>query len=145
MSNESYGVSIINGIDAISRTGLSFDSVAANSLTARMPLAGNSNHTGIMYAGSLFALAECAAGVLFMNRYDANVIAPICASVNIRFRRPAGSDITLTMNISDEQFEQLQNDVLANGKAAVEFEEKLQDSNGEVVAIADVKYVLLKV
>ncbi len=138
-------VEIINSIEAISRTGLKFESVEANDLIAKMPLKGNGNHNGIMYAGSLFALAECAPGVLFMNRFDPEVIAPICASVNIRFRRPASSDVSLALSISDEQFTQLEADVMDVGKAAVEFEEKLQDDQGEVVAIAEVKYVLLKV
>lgn len=143
--SQQRGIEIINDIEPISRTGLTFDKVEGNELVARMPLAGNTNHTGIMYAGSLFALAECAAGALFMNRYGADRIAPICANVNIRFRRPAASDVTLTMAISDEQFASLEQQVLENGKASVEFEEELKDSNGEVVSIAQVKYVLLKI
>lgn len=141
----SYGVELVNSIEPIARTGLVFDMVEANKLVVRMPLAGNANHNGILYAGSLFSLAECAAGVLFMNRYDAGVIAPICASVNIRFRRPATSDISLTLSISDKQFTELETQVMENGKAAVEFEEKLEDVDGEVVSIAEVKYVLMKV
>jgi len=143
--SQQRGIQIINDIEPISRTGLAFDKVETNELVARMPLADNANHTGIMYAGSLFALAECAAGTLFLNRYGDDSIVPICASVNIRFRRPATTDITLSITISDEQFVSLERKALENGKAVIEFEEKLMDANGEVVSIADVKYVLLKV
>jgi len=143
--SQQHGIEIIKDIEPISRTGLAFDKVEGNELVVRMPLAGNTNHTGIMYAGSLFALAECAAGALFMNRYGTDRIAPICAGVNIRFRRPAASDVILTMAISDEQFASLEQQVLENGKATVEFEEELKDSSGEVVSIAQVKYVLLKI
>ncbi len=138
------GVETINSIEPIARTGLSFDSIDANTITARMPLSVNANHNGIMYAGSLFSLAECAAGVLFMNRYEPKAIAPICAGVNIRFRRPATSDVTVSINISDEKFAQLEQEALDKGKAVIEFEENLEDENGEVVSIADVKYVLMK-
>ncbi len=143
--SETDAEKIIHGIEAIHRTGLRFDQVDRNQIVATMPLAGNSNHNGIMYAGSLFSLAECAAGVLFMNRFDATVLAPICANVNIRFRRPASSDVSLTLGISDDQFEKLEKDVLENGKASISFEEDLLDDQGEIVSIADVKYVLMKI
>ncbi len=143
--SDTHAEKTIHGIEAIRRTGLRFDQVDRNEIAATMPLAGNDNHNGIMYAGSLFSLAECAAGVLFMNRFDSAAIAPICANVNIRFRRPASSDVSLTLGISDEQFEQLEKDVLENGKASISFEENLLDSQGEVVSIADVKYVLMKI
>lgn len=142
--NENLGIDTINSIEAIARTGLSFDTVKSNTITARMPLGANANHNGIMYAGSLFSLAECAAGVLFMNRYEPKAIAPICAGVNIRFRRPATSDVTVSINISDEEFDRLEKEALEKGKAVVEFEENLEDENGEIVSIAEVKYVLMK-
>jgi len=109
-----------------------------------MPLQGNANHNGIMYAGSLFSLAEAAPGVLILNRFDPAIIAPICASVNIRFRRPAQSDVSLHLNISDKQFEDLENEVMTKGKASIEFTQELLDTQGDVVSIAEVKYVLLK-
>ncbi len=136
---------IIHSIEAIHRTGLRFDEVNNNKIVVTMPLAGNDNHNGIMYAGSLFSLAECAAGVLLMNRFDAAVIAPICANVNIRFRRPANSDVRLSLNISDDEFCRLEEEVLEKGKACINFEENLIDSHGEVVSIADVNYVLMKI
>jgi acyl-coenzyme A thioesterase PaaI-like protein len=139
------GIRIIQNIEPIIRTGLVFEAVEPNKLVGRMPLAGNSNHTGIMYAGSLFALAECMAGVLFINRFGTEKIAPICANIDIRFRRPASSDVTLTMVIEDDEFERLEHQVMEQGKASVTYEEHLVDANGEVVSIADVKFVLLKI
>ena len=111
----------------------------------RLPLERNGNHNGIVSANSLFPLAECAAVALFLNRYGDDVIAPICASINIRCRRAAKSDLSLTLTISDEQFDKLEVQVMAEGKVAVEFEQKLEHANGEVVAIAQVNYVLLKI
>ena len=127
------GVELVNSIEAIARTGLTFVEVEANRLSVSMPLEGNANHAGILYAGSLFTLAECAAGVLFLNHYDSSRIAPICAGMDIRFRRPATSDVSLTLTISDEQFNDLEAQVLQNSKATVEFEEQLIDADGEVV------------
>lgn len=138
------GVDIISAIEPIARTGMVFDTIEPNQLVLRMPLAGNANHTGIMYAGSLFTLAECAAGALFLNRYGDDRIMPICAGVDIRFRAPATNDIKLTISITDEQFSRWESEALNEGKARVEFEEQLVDINGDIVATANVKYVLLK-
>lgn len=135
---------IILSVEAVSRTGLAFDKVGPNQASIRMPLQGNANHNGIMYAGSLFSLAEAAPGVLILNRFDPAIIAPICASVNIRFRRPAQSDVSLHINISDKQFEDLKNEVMTKDKASIDFTQELLDTQGEVVSIAEVKYVLLK-
>jgi hypothetical protein len=61
--------------------------------------------------------------------------------------RPAfgRSEKLICQNLSDEQFTELETKVMQNGKAAVEFEEKLEDADGEVVSVAEVKYVLMKV
>ena len=96
-----YGVETVNSIEPITRTGLTFDKVEPNRLVASMPFAANANHAGILYAGSLFTLAEVAAGVLFMNRYDSSVIAPICAGMDIRFRRPATGTPVAASNTRD--------------------------------------------
>jgi hypothetical protein len=42
-------------------------------------------------------------GTIKLNRPGDHVIAPICASINIRFRRPAKSDANLTLTISDDE------------------------------------------
>lgn len=141
----SKGVDIVLAIGAIARTGLVFDHVSTNEVVLRMPLAGNANHNGILYAGSLFSLAECAAGALFLSRYGDDVIGPVCSSVNIRFRRPATSDVSLKLVISDVEFDDLESQVMEEGKAVVKFEETLEDTHGEVVSIAEVTYVLLKI
>ena len=141
----SIGVEIVLAIKAIARTGLVFDHVSTNEVVLRMPLEGNANHNGILYAGSLFSLAECAAGALFLNRYGDDVIRPVCSSVNIRFRRPATSDVSLKLVISDAEFDDLESQVIDEGKAIVKFEEALEDTNGEIVSIAEVNYVLLKI
>lgn len=141
----SRGESIVLAIEAIARTGMIFEQISMNELVLRMPLAGNDNHNGILYAGSLFSLAECAAGVLFLNRYDEEAISPVCSNVSIRFRRPALTDVRLKLAISDTQFDELESQALDEGKGVVTFEERLEDTNGEVVSIAEVTYVLLKI
>ncbi len=109
-----------------------------------MPLAGNQNHIGSMYAGALFTLAEIPGGALFMTSFDVTRFYPIVKEMNLRFRRPAKGDICVEARLSVEQIEQLQNEAQANGKADYLLELELTDTNGEVVALSRGLYQLRK-
>jgi thioesterase domain-containing protein len=137
-------VSTIESIEPIKKTGVVIESLDSSSVTARMPLAGNANHIGMMYAGSLFAVGEMVLGLTYMHRFESNVMNPVCAGLNIRFRRPAMSDITVTATISDEEFNRIESETLAEGKSRFSAELELKDEKGIVVATATVDYVSLK-
>ena len=109
-----------------------------------MPLAGNQNHIGSMYAGALFTLAEIPGGALFMTSFDVTRFYPIVKEMNLRFRRPAKGDICVEARLSAEQIEQLQNEAQANGKADYLLDLELTDANGEVVALSRGLYQLRK-
>ncbi|MDO8695783.1 MAG: YiiD C-terminal domain-containing protein [Pseudomonas sp.] len=110
----------------------------------QMPLAGNQNHLGSMYAGALFTLAEIPGGALFMTSFDVTRFYPIVKEMNLRFRRPAKGDICVEARLSTEQIEQLQNEAQANGKADYLLELELTDANDEVVALSRGLYQLRK-
>ncbi len=130
--------------DVIQRTGMSIDSITPNTLRLKVPLQGNIGGGGVMYAGSLFAPAEAAPGLLILNRFDPKRYAPTCAAVNIRFRRPAKTDVTLELSISDEQFASIEAELEAAGKTQAEFNLEIVDAHGEVVSIAQTKYAIFK-
>jgi acyl-coenzyme A thioesterase PaaI-like protein len=130
--------------EVVRRTGMVIVAIEPNRVHLRMPLQGNVGGAGVMYAGSLFTLVEAAPGLLILNRFDPARFAPTCASVNIRFRRPAKTDVSLHLTISDRQFEDLENDALENGKSTAEFAAELVDQDGTTVSLADVKYVLFR-
>ena len=69
----------------------------------RMPLEGNGNHIGTMYAGALFALCEFPGGTLFSTTFDASRYYPIVKGVDISFRKFAGTDITVEASMSEEE------------------------------------------
>ena len=110
----------------------------------QMPLAGNQNHIGSMYAGALFTLAEIPGGALFMTSFDVTRFYSIVKEMNLRFRRPAKGDICVEARLSAEQIEQLQNEAQANGKADYLLELELTDASGEIVALSRGLYQLRK-
>ena len=110
----------------------------------RVPLAGNENHIGSMYAGALFTLAEIPGGALFLTSFDASKFYPIVKEMNLRFRRPATGDIVVEARLGAEEIERLQSEAQANGKAEYVLELQLTDGSGEVVALSRGIYQLRK-
>lgn len=100
------------------------------------PLKGNENHVGIMYAGALFSLAEVPGGTLFSVSFDVSKYYPIVKEMNIRFRRPATTDITVEMTMSQEEVDRIQKEADDKGKADFVLEGNLTDANGEIVAVS---------
>ena len=125
----------IAGIESIHRTGIKVLDVRERYTKLLMPLAGNVNHVGIMYAGSLFTLGEIPGGILHVASFDSTRFFPIVKEVNIRFRRPASTDVTLEKEISTEMVDQVQKEAEENDTADFYLEMDITDANGEVVAI----------
>ncbi len=134
------------GIDIpiIGKMGAEILEMTANTIKVKMPLEPNINHVGTMYAGSLFTLAEFPAGALFVQRMDTTKVWPIVAEVNIRYRRPALTDVYAHFVFEEDSFARLQEEALEKGKASFNHRQELTDESGEVVAITDARYVILK-
>ncbi len=118
----------------VQRSGLKAEVLEPGRVRLRMPLAGNQNHIGSMYAGALFTLAEIPGGALFLTSFDAQRFYPIVKEMNLRFRRPATGDIWVEASLSEAQIEQLQKQATEHGKAEYVLELQLTDDSGEVVA-----------
>jgi len=109
-----------------------------------MPLAGNQNHIGSMYAGALFTLAEIPGGALFLTSFDTQRFYPIIKEMNLRFRRPATGDIRVEARLDAADIERLQTEAAETGKAEYVLELALTDGSGEVVALSRGLYQLRK-
>ena len=118
----------------VHRSGLKAEVLEPGHVRLRMPLQGNQNHIGTMYAGALFTLAEIPGGALFLTSFDSQRFYPIVKEMNLRFRRPASSDICVEARLNTEQVSRLQDEAAAQGKAEYELELELLDGSGEVVA-----------
>ena len=101
----------------VKRMNLKAEVLEPGFVRLRVPLAGNENHIGSMYAGALFTLAEIPGGALFLTSFDASQFYPIVKEMNLRFRRPATGDIRVEASLSEAQIEQLQKQATEHGKA----------------------------
>lgn len=131
-------------IDFVKRCGLRAEQLEPGFVRLCMPLQGNQNHIGSLYAGALFTLAEIPGGALFLTSFDVQRFYPLIKEMNLRFRRPATSDITVEAHLSDEELKRIQTEAEENGKADYSLELQLRDAGGEVVAETKALYQLRK-
>lgn len=129
-------------ITFVQRSGLKAEALEPGYVRLRMPLAGNQNHIGSMYAGALFTLAEIPGGALFLTSFDAQRFYPIIKEMNLRFRRPASGDIRVEARLSVDEIQHLQKQATEQGKAEYLLELQLTDDSGEVVALSRGVYQL---
>ncbi|PIA72266.1 PaaI family thioesterase [Pseudomonas sediminis] len=118
----------------VKRSGLKSEVLEPGFVRLRMPLQGNQNHIGSMYAGALFTLAEIPGGALFLTSFDAQRFYPIIKEMSLRFRRPATGDIQVEARLSAEEIARLEEQASHQGKADYLLELQLTDGDGEVVA-----------
>ncbi|AOE87838.1 PaaI family thioesterase [Pseudomonas sp. TCU-HL1] len=121
-------------IGFVKRSGLKAEVLEPGHVRLRMPLEGNQNHIGTLYAGALFTLAEIPGGALFLTSFDSRRFYPVIKEMNLRFRRPAKGDITVDAHLCAEEVVRIQQEAETNGKADYLLELQLMDANGEVVA-----------
>jgi thioesterase domain-containing protein len=117
----------------VKRSGLKAEVLEPGHVRLCMPLTGNQNHIGSMYAGALFTLAEIPGGALFLTSFDAQRFYPIVKEMNLRFRRPATGDIRVEASLADTEIQRLQKQATEEGKAEYVLELQLTDDSGEVV------------
>jgi acyl-coenzyme A thioesterase PaaI-like protein len=126
---------LVGAVEAIARTGIRVVALRDRYAKMLMPLEGNVNHVGMMYAGSLFTLGEIAGGAIHTVSVDLTRLFPIVKEVSIRFRRPAMTDVTVEVALSAEEASRIEAAALKEGKADYALNLELEDANGEVVSI----------
>ncbi len=109
-----------------------------------LPLAGNANHIGSIYAGALFTVAELPGGALFLTSFDVERFYPVLKAMNIRFRRPALTDVTVEASLPEAEAARIAAEADANGKAEFILKTEIRDADDQVVAETEGVYQLRK-
>jgi len=109
-----------------------------------LPLEGNSNHIGSIYAGALFTVAELPGGALFLTTFDVERFYPVLKEMHIRFRRPAFSDVTVEISLPAAEAERIAAEAEAQGKAEFILKAQVRDADQQVVAETEGVYQLRK-
>lgn len=126
----------------VRRCGLKAEVLERGHVTLRMPLAGNENHVGSMYAGALFTLAELPGGVLALTSFDSQRFYPIVKEASLRYRRPAASDVRVSARLDEDEQQRIAAEAARDSKAEYTLALQLCDLQGEVVAESRAVYQL---
>jgi thioesterase domain-containing protein len=124
-----------SAIGIVQQMGLKVVSMQERYVKLLMPLQKNINHVGSMYAGSLFTLGEFMGGAIFVASFDVGRYYPLVKEVRIRYRRPALTDITVELALSEDRVQRILQEIEEKGKADFDLDFELIDANAEVVSI----------
>ena len=133
----------IDQLEPLRRLGVQVVDETPNLLRVRMPLAGNANHFGAMYAGSIFTLAEFPFGALFVQHFPLTEFVPVIGELTIRYLSPVIADLYVTVEVTNEEWDQIRTEANASGKAKLIRSLELKDEADNVKAIASATYFAL--
>ncbi|MFI1917385.1 PaaI family thioesterase [Nocardia sp. NPDC020380] len=109
---------------------------------SKVPVEGNGNHFGVMYAGVLFTVAEILGGALAIASFDTAKYFPLVKDLHIFFRKPAATDVTAAATLSEEEIARITAEADEKGKSDFTLKAVVTDANGVVVAETEGLYQL---
>lgn len=121
-------------IPVVHSMGVRFVDLAPGKVAAEVPVEGNSNHLGTMYAGVLFTVAEVLGGGLAMSTFDMSKFLPVVKSMTIDFVRPVRSNVRATASIDEATVAALTATATETGKAEFLLTAEVHDAEGTLVA-----------
>ena len=124
----------------VENTGIDLLEYGRGRAKLMMPLEGNVNHVGMMYAGALFTLAEIPGGTLFGSAFDTSRFYPIVGELSIRYRKPAMGDAFVVAEMSDSEIDQITSDLEEHGRAKYVLDLEITDADGQVLATTSGTY-----
>ncbi len=129
-------------VPAIGRLGVVVEAISPGAVDLRLPIEGNANHMGTMYAGALFALAELPGGLIPLAVLTPGRYTPIVTAMEIQFLAAARTDVTLSARMDPQELRALRDEVDAEGQAEFSLELVGQDANGRTVITSTGHYQL---
>lgn len=114
--------------------------VGEGSATVEIPAQPNLNHAGVVYAGSLFSLAEVLGGIIPLVTFDLPGFVPLVRDVQIRFVRPARGAVRATADLAPDEVTRVHDVARENGKAEFMLDTELRSEDGTVVATTRAVY-----
>jgi thioesterase domain-containing protein len=108
--------------------------VAPGRVATEVPLEGNQNHIGTMYAGVLFSVAEVLGGVIATATFDGTRFYPLVKGVDIRYLKPARTAVRAATTMDEETIGRVLREAEELGKSDYVLEVTVTDEEGTAVA-----------
>ncbi|MFG1791047.1 PaaI family thioesterase [Nocardia altamirensis] len=138
---------IINGaleftIPVAHKMGVSAVEVRPGFAATTVPIEGNGNHFGVMYAGVLFTVAEILGGAISIASFDNSAYYPLVKDLHVFFRKPAKTDVRAEASLPAAEIARIADEAAANGKSDFTLRAVVTDADGVVVAETEGLYQL---
>jgi len=135
---------LLKSIPILGHMGIRVEAIARGYVKLRLPFAPNINHVGMVYAGSLFSLAESPGGMVFSTAFDFAEFVPVVAKFDVKFIRPALSDITVEARLDDNELTRIETEMRSTGKSRFTLALELKDEAQNIVATTTGYYTGMK-
>jgi acyl-coenzyme A thioesterase PaaI-like protein len=109
---------------------------------ATVPLEGNGNHFGVVYAGVEFTVAEILGGIIAIASFDAAKYYPLVKKVDIEFTGMARSDLRAEASLDEDELRRIETEAAEKGKADFALDAVVRDEAGQTVAVTRGLYQL---
>jgi acyl-coenzyme A thioesterase PaaI-like protein len=101
---------------------------------ATVPVEGNGNHFGVVYAGVQFTVAELLGGAIASSTFDRAKYFPLVKNVDIRFVAMARTELRAQASLDDETIARVEAEAAQRGKADFTLDAVVTDADGRTVA-----------
>jgi acyl-coenzyme A thioesterase PaaI-like protein len=129
-------------IPPVHRMGVKVVEAARGHAVASVPLAGNGNHFGVIYAGVQFTVAEMLGGVIALATFDAAKYYPLVKGVDITFTGMARSDLRAETSLAEDEIARIEAQAAEKGKADFTLDAVVKDEAGQTVSVTHGLYQL---
>jgi acyl-coenzyme A thioesterase PaaI-like protein len=140
-------VDMMNGamattIPAAHNMGIKAVAARRGHAAATVPLEGNGNHFGVVYAGVEFTVAEILGGIIAIASFDAAKYYPLVKKVDIEFTGMARSDLRAEASLDEDELQRIETEAAEKGKADFALDAVVRDEAGQTVAVTHGLYQL---
>lgn len=109
---------------------------------ASVPLEGNGNHFGVVYAGVQFTAAELLGGAIALASFDAAKYFPLVKRVDVEFVGMARTNLRAEASLTDAELDRIAAEAAERGKADFTLDAEIKDEAGQPVAVTQGLYQL---
>lgn len=132
-------VDMINGamestIPMAHKIGLRVVEAGHGHAAVTVPVEGNGNHFGVVYAGAQFVAAEILGGIIGLTTFDRAKYFPLVKNIDIKFVSMARSEIRAQAALDDETIAHVEAEAAQRGKADFTLEAVVTDADGQTIA-----------